>query len=245
VDAVFKRYSESLIDTLSQSITMNNETSRKLASTMDSLALAGTEQYEKAAKAAAKLLEDVVVEMNKAMDGVGHEIAESISQASAGSAEIVDRLAQKTAQLKEEYDLYFSRVENQSAANLTEMEFRIQNVFSRFSDEASGIMDRLETSISSSMNLFEGNTASLLHNIEEESRSIGLYVKDLNIDVTSLSTTLRESVGIFTDQLKNSTEKTFEAFDDGLAEVSERLANTVESIRESVENLPQVIGTIK
>ena len=242
VDAVFSRYSDHMVSVLDETIRTNNETTLKLSATMESLSQAGSEQYEKAARAAAKLLEDVVVEMNKAMDGVGHEIAESITNASLGSAEIVDRLAERTMRLKEDYDTYFRRVEEQNTANLTEMEFRVQNVFSRFSDEANVVMERLESSISSAMNLFEGNTTDLLRSLEEQSRSIGLYAKDINIDVASLSESLRESVGIFTEHLKNSTKATFAEFDSGLAEVSARLANTVESIREAVENLPGAIS---
>ncbi len=244
VSEAFERYSDHLLMTMNETISSNNDTSKKLAATMDSLALAGTEQYEKAARAAAQLLENVVVEMNKAMDGVGHEIAESINQASLGSAEIVRRLAEKTEHLKEEYDKFFSRVEEQGNTNLDELEFRIQNIFSRFSNDATGVMDKLEGNISKATELFEGSTTMLLQNLEEQSRSMGLYAKDLNIDVATLSESLRESVGIFTEQLNNSTRKTFSEFDAGLAEVSARLANTVESIRESVENLPVILGTV-
>jgi hypothetical protein len=241
VGDVFTRYSGHLIDMLDETAATNKETSQKLASTMTSLAEAGTEQYEKAAQAAAQLLDNVVIEMNKAMDGVGHEIADSIREASIGSAEIVSRLAEKTAQLKQEYDVYFSRIETQSLSNLSEIEFRVQNIFARFSNDATDVMDRLEGNISRAAGLFEGNTTMLLQSMEEQSRSIGLYAKEINIDVASLTGSLRDSVSVFTEQMQSSTHKTFEAFDEGLSQISARLANTVESIRETVENLPSVI----
>lgn len=241
VQDVFNRNSTGLMEALGETVRTNKDTSQRLSSTVELLSQAGTEQYEKAAHAAAQLLENVVIEMNKAMDGVGHEIADSIREASIGSADIVNRLAEKTNQLKNEYDAYFGRVETQSLTNLTEVEYRVQSVFARFSNDATGIMDRLEGNISKAVGLFEGNTTMLLQSLEEQSRSIGLYAKDLNIDVASLSDSLRESVGIFSEHLQSSTHKTFAEFDEGLAEVSARLANTVESIRESIENLPNIL----
>lgn len=244
IESVFTRYSENLSKTLSDSIEANNVTSLKLSNTIDELAKAGTEQYEQAAKAAAKLLNDVVLEMNKAMDGVGHEIAESITKASLGSVEVVNRLAMKTEELKEEYDTYFKKFENHNNSYLEELEYRMQNILLRFTDDANNVMDKLATNISSAVNLFEGSTSALLQNLDEETRSIGLYAKDLSIDINELNSGLQNSVSVFTKHLQESTIKTFEEFDNGLAEVSNRLANTVESIRESVENLPNAISII-
>ena len=240
-DGLIERSADQISEALKTAVVSNEETAKRLAATMESLANAGTEQYEKAAEAAAKLLNDVVNEMNKAMDGVGHEIAESINRASADSVEIIDRLAEKTTLLKEEYDKYFERVEKMNQSNLDEMDFHMQNVISHFSEEATGIMGKLEGNISRAMELFEGNTTNMLASLDEQSRSIGLYAHDLNIDIGELSKNLRESVQLFTDQLHTGVERTFQDFDGGLTEVSRRLANTVESIRESVENLPKAL----
>ena len=179
------------------------------------------------------------------MDGVGHEIADSISKASSDSVIIIERLAEKTEQLKEQYDTYFDRVENQSKDNLADMDFHVQNVISRFSEEAVSIMEKLEENISRAMGMFEGNTADLLSSLEEQSRSIGLYAHDLNIDISDLSTNLKESVMLFNEQIHMDFDRTFQDFDGGLAEVTNRLANTIESIRESVENLPRALKNEK
>jgi hypothetical protein len=155
--------------------------------------------------------------------------------------EIIDRLAEKTTILKEEYDKYFERVEKLNQSSLDEMDFHMQNVISHFSEEATGIMEKLEGNISRAMELFEGNTTNMLASLDEQSRSIGLYAHELNLDIGDLSTNLKESVKIFTEQLHQGVERTFQDFDGGLTEVSRRLANTVESIAESVENLPRAL----
>lgn len=245
VDEIFGSYSGRLLEAFDKSSRANDLTAEKLAATMDSLANAGSEQYEKAAQAAAQLLNDVVAEMNNAMDGVGHEIAESINAASAGSVEIVQRLAEKTEQLKAEYDTFYNRCQDANIANVDSMEAAVQSVLGTFTDDAGQVMAKLETNISSAMNLFEGNTSELLSSLEEQARSIGLYAKELNFDVSSLSDSLRESVQIFTDQVSAGTQKTFSDFDAGLTEVSNRLANTIESVREAVEKLPEAVGGAK
>ncbi|MBK5247255.1 MAG: hypothetical protein JJE49_08330 [Peptostreptococcaceae bacterium] len=236
-----EKSSNTIANSLRAAVESNVETAKGLAGTMESLANAGTEQYEKAAEAAAQFLNDVIIEMNKAMDGVGHEIAESITKASSDSVIIIDRLAEKTGQLKEEYDTYFSRVENQSRASMDDMDFHVQSVIGRFSEDAMVVMNKLEENITKAMGMFEGNTTELLSSLDEQSRSIGLYAHDLNIDIADLSVNLKESVKIFTDQIQGGVERTFQDFDEGLSEVSGRLANTVESIRESVENLPKAL----
>jgi len=239
--ADIEKSSNVIADSLRSAVESNVETAKGLAGTMESLANAGTEQYEVAAQAAAKFLNDVIIEMNKAMDGVGHEIAESITKASSESVEIVDRLAETTGKLKEEYDTYFTRVENQSRTNMDDMDFHMQSVIGRFSEDAMGVMEKLEGNITKAMELFEGNTADLISSLDEQSRSIGLYAHDLNIDIADLSGNLKESVKIFTEQIQGGVVRTFQDFDEGLSEVSGRLANTVESIRESVENLPKAL----
>lgn len=240
-DELIEKSSLVIADSLRSAVESNVETAKGLANTMASLANAGTEQYEKAAEAGAKFLNDIIIEMNKSMDGVGHEIAESITKASSESVGIIDRLAEKTDQLKEEYDTYFSRVENQSRSSMEDMDFHVQAVIGKFSEEAMTVMNKLEENITKAMGMFEGNTTELLSSLEEQSRSIGLYAHDLNIDIATLTGNLKESVQLFTDQIHNGVERTFQDFDEGLSEVSGRLANTVESIRESVENLPKAI----
>lgn len=234
----------SVTNALRKAMDSNADTAAKLGITIDALANAGSEQYEKAARAAASLLENIVTEINKAMDGVGKEISESIGKATGESAEIVGRLTEQTMALKQEYDGYFTRVDEQNRRNYDELDFHMQNVTARFSDEAIAVISKLQESISDAMGLFEGNTASLLSNLDEQSRAIGLYAKELAFDVSSLSTNLRESVAEFSEHVRQGVAGTFEEFDEGLSEVSKRLANTVESIRDSVENLPKTLSAL-
>ena len=227
---------------LQRAMDSNADTAERLGKTLDLLADAGAEQYEKAARAAASLLENIVTEINRAMEGVGKEIADSIGKATGESFEIVSRLTEQTAQLKQEYDTYFTRVEEQNRNSYDDLDYHIQNITARFAEETKVVISKLQESISAAMGLFEGNTATLLSNLDEQSRSIGLYAKELSYDISSLSSNLKEAVEEFSGHLHEGVVRTFDDFDAGLSEISKRLANTVESIRDSVENLPLALS---
>ena len=227
---------------LQKAMESNADTAERLGKTVEMLANAGTEQYEKAAQSAASLLENIVKEINKAMANVGREISDSIIKATGESAEIVTRLTEQTAHLKQEYDTYFTRVEEQNRNNYEDLDYHMQNITARFVEETKIVITTLQESISGAMGLFEGNTATLLSNLDEQSRSIGLYAKELAYDITSLSASLKESVAEFSGHLHEGVVRTFDDFDAGLSDVSKRLANTIESIRDSVENLPLALS---
>jgi len=233
---------EDILGALKHTSDQNADLSAKLGATIDSLANAGSEQYEKAAQAAASLLQNVVVEMNRAMDGVGKQISESIGATIGDSAEMVEKLAVQMSTLKQEYDAYFTKADEQNRTAFDELDFHMQNVIARFSTETETVISKLQESISSAMGLFEGNTATLLANLDEQSRSIGLYAKELNYDIHTLSDNLKGSVAEFSDHLHKGVVTTFEDFDAGLSEVAKRFANMVESVRDSVENLPAALS---
>ena len=234
--------SEKIMGSLQKTADQNAALTASLGATIDSLSNAGSEQYEKAAQAAAGMLQDVVAEMNRAMDGVGRQIAGSIGATLTDSAEMVDKLAEQMSTLKQEYDAYFGKLDEQNKTAYDELDFHMQNVIARFSQETETVIGRLQESISGAMGLFEGDTATLLSNLDEQSRSIGLYAKELNYDISSLSASLRESVADFAEHLHKGVVTTFEDFDTGLSEVAKRFANMVESIRDSVENLPAALS---
>ena len=241
-DRRFAERMEIMNGLLKDALEKNSVTAEKLAGMADSLANAGSEQYEKAARAAASLLDNVVAEMNRAMGGVGHEIAESIGKASGENAEIVARLAEQTNMLKQEYETYFERINEENRNSYDELDFHMQNIIARFANEAGETIAKLQQSITSAMELFEGNTATLLNSLDEQSRSIGLHAKELTFDISALSSGLKESVAEFSEHIHGGVVRTFDDFDSGLAEVSKRLANTVESIRDSVESLPAALS---
>lgn len=214
-----------------------SDAARTLSEAIASFADAGRKQYSDAAEQSSRMLEEVVQSLKETVDGLGASLAEGVRASSEENAALVDKLAQRTAELRDTYESYFTAAQSRSADNLSDMEFRIQAVFTRFSESAGEIMSKLEGNVNTAMAGFSGSTSTLLESIEEQSRSIGLYAKELNLDVSSLSTSLRESVETFEQKAHESTERTFADFDAGLAEIAARLANTVETINDAVDGL--------
>jgi hypothetical protein len=90
---------------------------------------------------------------------------------------------------------------------------------------------------------YKDSTTNLLQSFDEQARSISLYAKEMNFDITELSANMRESVATFTTGIREGIELTVGDFDKGLAELTERLAVTVEGISDAVENLPAAINS--
>ena len=181
--------------------------------------------------------------MDHSIHTLGENINKSMKMAMADSVEIIERLAQKTEVLKELYDSYFERVEKQSANTLEEMDFNVQKILAAYANETTLIIDKLVKNSSNALELFEKNINSLVHNTDEHSRSLGLYAKEINMDIADLSKNLRGAVKEFSGQLESGIGETLKDFDKGLAEVAIRLANILESIRESAEALQKAMSS--
>lgn len=233
-----ERFQDSLRDILAS----NAAAAEKLAGAATEVALEGGRIMEKTGAQASSLYSELAGRMDKSIDALGENLAEGMRTAMANSSEIVEKLAARTETLKELYDSYFSRIEEQSSKMLDEMDFSVQKMFSSFSGETEKIIGRLTDNSGNALEFFDKGIKELMAEMEEHSRGIGLYAKEINLDVADLSGNLRESVQAFSNQMEAGIIRTFEDFDKGLGEVTLRLANILESIRESAEALQKALN---
>jgi archaellum component FlaC len=199
------------------------------------------EQHKKATESAKVLVSNMAGEMRSAMSVISNDIAKSISNSYKANAQIVDQLAARTQALVAEYDRYFSGIDQSTANVLNGMDSTISNTLIRLTDELSGVMDNFKESMQEGMERFESGTSKMIVTFEEQSRDLGLYARELNIDINTLSENLKDSVKIFNEGLNEGVQNTFSEFDMGLAQFTTRFANTLESIRDSVEALPSAL----
>ena len=89
------------------------------------------------------------------------------------------------------------------------------------------------------------NFKNVLTEIDEHVRNLALYATEINTDVNELNVKLGESVKEFGDHIHNGIIATFGDFDDGLSEISTRLCSVINEIRDSIEDLPEVILSLK
>lgn len=63
--------------------------------------------------------------------------------------------------------------------------------------------------------------------------------------MNELNSSLRSTIKEFTQSIETGSVNTLTEFDKGLAEITQRLSLTITEIRDSIDDLPAVIGSIK
>ncbi|RJE49106.1 MULTISPECIES: hypothetical protein [unclassified Dehalobacter] len=234
---------ERLSDYSNRIMASNLQTTEKLADMATEVSLEGKNMLEKAGRQASDLYGDLLSRMDKSIDSMGENLAVSMRAAMGESMEIVEKLAVRTAEMKDLYDDYFTRIAEQSSKTLDELDFSIQKTMASFSSETAEIISKITNNSSGALEFFDKGIKELVENMDENSRSIGLYAKEINIDVADLSANLRLSVKEFNERIQGGINGTFADFDKGLGEVTLRLATILESIRDSAEALQSALKT--
>ena len=242
VTSSVKETDERLQVTLKTLLEAQEKTVERLAATATEVSLEGGKILEKTSLQVNELYGGLAGRMDQSIDSLGENLAAVMKAAMGDSADIVERLALKTEDIKELYDSYFTRVEGQSTKILDEMDFNIQKMFGSFSEETVLILGRLTDQSSNTLEFFDKGIKDLSANMDEHTRSIGLYAKEINMDVADLSVNLRSSVQEFSTQMEVGITHTFEGFDQGLGEVTLRLATILDNIRESAEALQKALA---
>ena len=189
-----------------------------------------------------QLFDGISDKMNHAMATAGREIAQGIREVTADNADAIGRLTEQSQLLRDDYDRYFSNLETQSRNTFEEMDFHVQNIIARVTEEVTALLERQRADHQDVLTAYKDGTLNLLTTFEEQANSINLYAKEINLDIGELSGNLKDSVASFSNGMQETVSRTLEEFDHGLAELSLRIANTVENIRDAVEELPQALG---
>ncbi|HWQ78933.1 MAG TPA: hypothetical protein VN381_08950 [Anaerovoracaceae bacterium] len=199
------------------------------------------QENHKAQQSFGVLVAAITERMEEAMAGAGKYIASGITGAVADNAKAIEDLTVQAQALRSDYEAFFTRREDSVQRMMDEMDYQIQGLITRLSEDV-GVM--LKTSVdenSSILSQYKDQTATLLLSFDEQARSMGLYAKEINMDVADLSQNLKVSVSEFNEKIKEGVQMTISDFDKGFAELAGRIANTVESIADAVENLPASI----
>ena len=199
------------------------------------------EQYAKLEQMIDGLMAGIMNQMNEALAGAGREIGYSINKTTGENAQAIADLALQSHNLREDYEAYFSRVDDSTKKILDEMDYQLQGMVSRITDEVGIMLKSAAEENGSILSQYKDQTVGLLQSFEEQSLNISLYAKEINMDIAELSANLKEAVGEFTENIKEGVHTSISEFDRGLAELAERMANAVEGISDAVEHLPAAI----
>lgn len=179
--------------------------------------------------------------LKEAMGAAGSEISQGIRDATGDNAQAIEDLTEQASRLREDYDSYFTRIDEYSKTTYEELDYHIQSIIARISDEIGELMRTGSEENRAILDDYRSGTTNLLTSFNEQAESINLYAKEINMDIGELTENLRNSVAEFNLSLNESVRLSMNEFDTGLGELTLRLANTVESIRDAVEALPQTL----
>lgn len=184
------------------------------------------------------LVAEITKQMQGAMEGAGKEIAEGINQAVGDNAKAIANLTEQAQALREDYETFYARSDEFTKQTLEEMDYQVQGLITRMSEDVGAILNAAITKNGEILAQYKDQTADLLQSFDEQSRSIGLYAKEINMDISELSTNLGTAVSEFNEKIREGIQLSIGEFDSGLAELTVRIANTVESIVDAVETIP-------
>lgn len=199
------------------------------------------ESIDQAVQRVTRLFDGITDRMNHAMSTAGREIAQGIREVTADNADAIGKLTEQGQMLRDDYDRYFSNLETHSRNTFEEMDYHVQNIIAKVTEEVTALLERQSVDHQTVLTAYKDGTLNLLTTFEEQANSINLYAKEINLDIGELSSNLKDSVTSFSTGMQETVSKTLEEFDQGLAELSLRIANTVDNIRDAVEELPQAL----
>ncbi|SHJ37242.1 hypothetical protein [Parasporobacterium paucivorans] len=199
-------------------------------------------QYARMNDMISGMMDNITQRMNEAMTNAGREIAHGIKEVTADNAEAISNLTEQAQNLRNDYETYFSRLEDSTYKTLEDMDYQIRGIIGRITEDIGAMMKENTEANADILGRYKDNTTDLLQSFDEQARSIGLYAKEINMDITDLSNNLQASVGEFSSKMQEGVRMTLGEFDSGLSELTQRIANTVESISDAVEALPDALG---
>ena len=68
---------------------------------------------------------------------------------------------------------------------------------------------------------------------------------EMTLRLRELNGSLKDTMKEFTKAIEEGTGKTISEFDQGLSEITQRLSQTIIEIRDSIDDLPVVIDSLK
>lgn len=199
-------------------------------------------QYGRMNEMISDMMDNLTNRMKEAMAGAGKEIAVGIKEVTSDNAEAIANLTEQAQKLREDYENYFSRLDDTTVRTLEDMDYQVKTIIARITEDVGAMMENNIQANGDILEQYKDNTTNLLQSFDEQARSIGLYAKEINLDINDLSDNLRSSVEEFSQKMQEGIQGTLQEFDGGLAELTQRIANTVESISDAVEALPQALN---
>ena len=200
-----------------------------------------------AADRMAALFEGSESSLSSAIDTMAtsmNTMSERIETLLQNSAEESRRTGEQAVAALSANEAHLQAMQKQIGVLSDELATRFDQIIVGFGSVTGETLSGLKETLGAQNEDFTSNVKSLVESMEEESRSMSLYAKEIGMDLTELNHTFQNSVSDFNQGMLGEIQKTLSAFDTGLAEIVRRLSASAAEIGDAVETLPQALRGI-
>ncbi|NLC43546.1 MAG: hypothetical protein GX783_04615 [Clostridiales bacterium] len=173
------------------------------------------------------------------------QLSESLSNIVLLNSDTLETMKTERENLKDEYDNYIQCLSTQIQGYQEDTSSRWENAMTRFSEMIDTSFTQLEGSVSQAISTLVNSNHSLNQSLVEQSKGMSHVSNEIAIRLQELNGNLKITMKEFTEAVGNGTEKTITEFDEGLSEITQRLSQTIIEIRDSIDDLPIVIDSLK
>lgn len=173
------------------------------------------------------------------------QLSESLSGIVRLNSDTLETMKAERENLKGEYDNYIQCLSKQIQGYQEDTSSKWENAMTRFSEMTSTSFTQLEGSVSQAINTLINSNQSLNQSLEEQSKGMNHVSSEIALSLQELNGSLKETMKEFTEAVGEGTGKTIAEFDEGLSEITQRLSQTIIEIRDSIDDLPEVIESFK
>lgn len=159
------------------------------------------------------------------------------------NSDILENIKNERHNLKEEYENTIQYIFESIKEYQENTSNDIGQTLVKFSDISEKMLKELEGSVFDTVNAFTDNHKSALQSLEEHFRNMNNATQDISLHISQLNSNLQTTIKEFMHAVEKGTYKTITEFDEGLAEITLRLSNTITEIRDSIDDLPVIIDS--
>ncbi len=173
------------------------------------------------------------------------QLSNSLGNIVSINAETLETMKMEQEKMKEKYENYIQCLYKQMKGYQDDVSVEWGKTMTRFFEMADSGYTQFEGSFTQSINALLHSNQNLKQSLEEQSQSMNYVSNEMTLRLRELNGSLKDTMKEFTKAIEEGTGKTISEFDQGLSEITQRLSQTIIEIRDSIDDLPVVIDSLK
>jgi ABC-type transporter Mla subunit MlaD len=172
-------------------------------------------------------------------------LSQSLSDIVRFNSDVLETMRAERENLVVEYNNYIQCLSKEIQGYQEDTSSKWEQAMTRFSEVTTASFNQLERSVTQAVNTLIDSNQSLNRSLEDQSKNMNYVSNEIAQRLHELNGSLKETMTNFTEAVGEGTGKTIAEFDEGLSEITQRLSQTIIEIRDSIDDLPIVIDSLK